>query len=157
MSKRNLDVDLDMCYICATFVHMIHKTKPTGVRFDIEKLEFIKKREKLETNQQVVDFLLNSYWWQWKVATPTAKECPPIEKFRNELAEQMIKNHSVPAPSALVVANKPYEARTKTVNEYALERRELPQDDEAGYFKWLDRLENDQNLTVKQKSLAKSL
>lgn len=39
------------------------KTKtPTAIRFDIEKLDLIKKNEKLESNQKVVDFLLDEYW-----------------------------------------------------------------------------------------------
>lgn len=54
------------------------KTKPIGVRFDPEKLDFIKSQEKVKTNQQVVDFLVNKYWWENKVPTPTHKESPPL-------------------------------------------------------------------------------
>ena len=49
-------IDLEVCYIGAIFVHM--KTNPTGIRFEVEDLDFIKRREKLETPQQVVYFLL---------------------------------------------------------------------------------------------------
>jgi hypothetical protein len=43
------------------------KTKPTGVRFDPEKLKLIMRREKLETPQAVVTFLIDAYWWQNKL------------------------------------------------------------------------------------------
>ena len=69
-----------MCYIYA----MKNKSNPVGIRFDLEKLEFVKIREKLETNQQVVNFLMNKYWWDYKVNTPTHKDIPPTsnnEKF----------------------------------------------------------------------------
>lgn len=58
---------------------MANRSNPTGIRFDIEKIEFIKQREKLKSNQQVVDLLMNRYWWEHKVATPTHKEVPPLE------------------------------------------------------------------------------
>jgi hypothetical protein len=54
------------------------RTNPIGVRFDPEKLEFVKSREKLTTNQQVVDLLMNRYWWENKMPIPTHKEAPPL-------------------------------------------------------------------------------
>lgn len=38
------------------------KSNPFSVRADIEKLGYLKKREKLQTNQSVLDFLLDAYW-----------------------------------------------------------------------------------------------
>lgn len=43
------------------------KTKQASVRFDPEKLELVKRREKLQTPQKVVDFLMDSYYWQNKL------------------------------------------------------------------------------------------
>lgn len=57
---------------------MANKSNPTGIRFDLDKIEFIKQREKLTTNQQVVDFLMNKYWWGNRMPIPTHKEVPPI-------------------------------------------------------------------------------
>jgi hypothetical protein len=54
------------------------KSTPSGIRFDLEKLAFIQKRENLSTKQKVVDFLLNDYWWKWKNPIVTAKETPPL-------------------------------------------------------------------------------
>lgn len=58
---------------------MRKKTTPTSIRFDIEKLALVKERERLVTGQQVVDFLLNKYWWDNKLPNPTWKESPPLE------------------------------------------------------------------------------
>lgn len=43
---------------------------PTGVRFDKDKLKFVMEREKLTSPQQVVNFLLEAYWWQNKAPQP---------------------------------------------------------------------------------------
>jgi hypothetical protein len=43
------------------------KTKQASVRFDPVKLELLKRREKLETPQKVVDFLMDAYYWQNKL------------------------------------------------------------------------------------------
>lgn len=43
------------------------KTKQASIRFDPEKLELVQRREKLRTSQKVVDFLMDSYYWQNKL------------------------------------------------------------------------------------------
>lgn len=48
------------------------RTKPVSIRFDPEKLELIKRREKLLTPQKVVDFLMDNYWWQNRLITTPA-------------------------------------------------------------------------------------
>jgi hypothetical protein len=51
------------------------RTKPASIRFDPEKLELIKRKEKLTSAQKVVDFLLDAYWWNQKlVLAPAMKE-----------------------------------------------------------------------------------
>src|SRR5580698_9694861 len=40
------------------------KTKQASARFDPEKLELVKRREKLQNPQKVVDFLMDAYYWQ---------------------------------------------------------------------------------------------
>lgn len=37
------------------------KSKPIGVRFDLEKLDIIQKEQKLTSVQQVVNYLINNY------------------------------------------------------------------------------------------------
>ncbi len=56
-----------------------NKSNPFSIRVDLEKFDFVKKREKLDTGQQTVDFLLNKYWWENKLPHITAKEAPPLE------------------------------------------------------------------------------
>jgi hypothetical protein len=44
--------------------------KPTSVRFEEDHLQFIQEKEKLETKQDVVDFLLNAYWEMYHPRKP---------------------------------------------------------------------------------------
>lgn len=71
---------------------MINKTSPSGIRFDLDQLEYIKKREKLHTPQQVVNFLLKAYWDVWHV---------PKNPFNIEQTTQILPttdgNKSAPA------------------------------------------------------------
>lgn len=111
------------------------RTKPITVRFDEDKLEFIKSREKLESNQQIVDLLVNKYWWEFKLPVPTAKEAPPLE-LRNSIApvvEKIIK--------------------PKSLNDWITEKRELCSEDDYSFF--LNDLEKDEGLSEKQKNLIK--
>ncbi len=85
IDKNKFDKQLPMCYLCAmnvqdkrSYAKESTKSKPTGVRFDLEKVDFIKAKEKLNTYQKVVDFLLNKYWWEHKIAKPTHKEVPMV-------------------------------------------------------------------------------
>jgi hypothetical protein len=74
-----------MCYICAmnvqnnrSYAKESTKSTPSGIRFDLEQLGFIQNKEpKLTTKQKVVDFLLNKFWWENKVAKPTHRGLPP--------------------------------------------------------------------------------
>ena len=89
------------------------KSKPSGIRFDLEKLELVQSREKLNTKQKVVDFLLNRYWWEHKLPVPTHKEVPPIDRkgeaeFKAHIAEVVKQTQ-----------------KDKTVQEWINEKREL--------------------------------
>lgn len=125
-----------MCYFCAT---MAQKSKPTGIRFDLEKVNLIKEKEKLTTNQQVVDFLMNRYWWEHKLAIPTYKGVPPLPKniVENDIKEEEKDNSEI-----------------ITVAQYVLEKREIEHPEE--YKKFLKRVEGDINLTFKDKQLIKN-
>ena len=63
------------------------RTAPVSIRFDADKLEFIMSREKLTSKQQVIDLLVNKYWWEHKLPIPTPKESPPLY-----LKEQFVIN-----------------------------------------------------------------
>ncbi len=40
---------------------------PSSVRFDSEKMDFIKNKEGLNSVQKVFTFLLDRYWWEHKI------------------------------------------------------------------------------------------
>ena len=71
------------------------RTSPTGIRFDIEKLSFISERENLETKQQVVDFLMENYWWdkksEDKALSAPIKHIPPSKR---EIVEQVLTSEA---------------------------------------------------------------
>lgn len=135
-----------MCYVCAmdekkerSYAKESTKSTPSGIRFDLEKLAFIQKRENLATKQKVVDFLLNDYWWKWKVPIVTAKEAPPLD----------LKLQDTPKPP---IQNKPVIQR-KTPQQWILDKRDLDDPDE--YQKWFNALEADPWLTTREKSAIK--
>lgn len=73
------------------------KSKQTSIRFDPDKLELVKKKEKLKTTQKVVDFLIDAYYWKHKFHITTLAEkvpyvTPVITKTPFEAYEQEIKN-----------------------------------------------------------------
>lgn len=57
------------------------KSNPVSVRFDLEKVEFVKTAENLKTSQNVVDFLLDKYWWERK-SLVVAAEAPKFEPIK---------------------------------------------------------------------------
>lgn len=76
------------------------RTKSSGVRFDATQFEQVKKREGLETPQQVVDFLLNYYTANnpqpkdfKEVVKEIKAEVPPLEiKIKPVKAEKVIQS-----------------------------------------------------------------
>lgn len=63
---------------------MANKSKNISFRYDLERFGFVKTKEKLEKDQQVLDFLVNKYWWEHKVAMATHKDVPPISQLMVE-------------------------------------------------------------------------
>lgn len=123
---------LQLCYVCAT---MANKSNPIGIRFDLEKLNFVRVREKLGSNQKVVDYLLNDYWWRHKDAVVSAKESPPLYLKKEEFVSQ---------DSGEV---------QKSVSEWASERMAI--ETEEDYKLWSERLDACGYLSEKQKDLAR--
>ena len=117
-----------------------YKTRPIGVRFEIDKLDFIKGREKIETGQKVIDFLLNKYWWDNRTAVPTHRNAPPLE-----LKEETIQSTQIP--------EVPDVRQYKSPQEYVLEKRDC--DTTEGYQKWFNELESDTYLSKMQKTQIK--
>ena len=80
------------CYFFAIKVlhlcNMVKKTSPTGIRFDIEHLDYIKIREKLKSPQEVVNFLLEAYWNVWHIPK-NPFNTTPNEEPKNEPAHRL--------------------------------------------------------------------
>jgi hypothetical protein len=56
------------------------RTKPVSVRFDPEKLNLVQLRESLTSPQKVVDYLVDAYYWQYKL-NPASKNGQPTTEF----------------------------------------------------------------------------
>lgn len=132
----------------------MNRTKPSGIRFDPDKLEFVKGREKLKSNQQVVDLLMNRYWWEFKLPIPNHKEAPPLD----------LKN-GIPSPFGGVIEPEPIKEAptqrwlTKSDKEalkrqYVDERKEFTCDDE--HRDWHKRVDNDERLNKDDKIQVKN-
>lgn len=55
------------------------KSKPIGVRFDLDKLEIIQKEQNLTSVQQVVNYLMNNYGEKEVKRGAPFKNMPPYE------------------------------------------------------------------------------
>lgn len=145
---------LRMCYVCAmvdkkerSYAKESTKSKPSGIRFDLEQLEFIQKREsKLNTKQKVVDFLLNKYWWEQKIdAKPNHKGLPP------EYDAPKIENPIHDEPPMFQQPIKKIAIRRNPAQWVELRRECETAED---YAKWLEDLENS-DLSTRDKNLIK--
>lgn len=137
------------------------RTKPVGIRFDPEKLDFIKGREKLKTNQQVVDLLVNKYWWENKIPVPTHKEAPPLH-LKEQIVEQAALgdigfNSLKTQPESIFSINTTHLSKADKdalMRKYVQERSELTCQEE--HIAWFERLEADERLNKEQKQLVKN-
>jgi hypothetical protein len=103
------------------------RTDPTGVRFDIKQLEFLKEREKLETSQQVINFLLEDYYMRSRY---------PIEKIEI---------------SAPIVQSTQKSAFIKSFNYYLTLIKDLEMEEDCKDF--VTEVQASANLTSSEKRL----
>jgi hypothetical protein len=61
------------------------KSKPIGVRFDLEKLELIQKEQNLTSAQQVVNYLMDNYGSKETKRGSPFKNMPPYDTNRPKL------------------------------------------------------------------------
>ena len=80
------------------------KSKPIGVRFDLEKLELIKKEQNLASAQSVLNFLMDNGFYgktetkrgaPFKNMPPYDRSSPKLE-VSSKLEQIPIKNHKTP-------------------------------------------------------------
>lgn len=63
------------------------KSKPIGVRFDLEKLELIQKEQNLTSAQQVVNYLIDNYGEKQVKRGAPFKDMPPYDKTASNLED----------------------------------------------------------------------
>ena len=78
------------------------KSKPIGVRFDLEKLELIQKEQNLKSPQAVLNYLMDNYGHgQLKRGAPF-KNMPPYDRnspkseVSSKLEQIPVENHKTP-------------------------------------------------------------
>ena len=78
------------------------KSKPIGVRFDLEKLEMIQKEQNLTSTQAVVNYFMDSYGKTETKRGAPFKNMPPYDRnspkseVSSELEQIPVENHKTP-------------------------------------------------------------
>jgi len=119
----------------------MNKSKPISVRYEEDKLNFVKSRAKLKTVQNVFDFLLNKYWDTFHVDTDNPFA---VEEIKKDISHNHIIEFSPPEKKV----SKEY-----NINEWVSQKREIESSEE--YDEWLAKLEAAEYLTTKQKQIIK--
>ena len=139
------------------YVNALRRTKPYTIRFDEEKFDFFIKREKLKSAQQIMDFFMNKYWWENKLPHVTAKEAPPLDmkiEYAKATPESYDGKKFNPVDGEPLQFQKPKIALKRTPAHWVELRRECADADE--YAQWLQNLEDDPYLTVREKKEVKA-
>jgi hypothetical protein len=78
------------------------KSKPIGVRFDLEKLEMIQKEQNLTSTQAVVNYFMDSYGKTETKRGAPFKNMPPYDRnspkseVSSKLEQILVKNLKTP-------------------------------------------------------------
>jgi hypothetical protein len=78
------------------------KSKPIGVRFDLEKLELIQKEQNLTSTQAVVNYFMDSYGKTETKRGAPFKNMPPYDRnspkseVGSKLEQILVENHKTP-------------------------------------------------------------
>jgi hypothetical protein len=78
------------------------KSKPIGVRFDIDKLEMIQKEQNLTSAQSVLNYLMDNYGKTETKRGAPFKNMPPYDRnspkseVSSELEQILVENHKTP-------------------------------------------------------------
>ena len=78
------------------------KSKPIGVRFDLEKLELIQKEQNLTSAQSVLNYLMDNYGKTETKRGAPFKNMPPYDRnspkseVSSKLEQILVENHKTP-------------------------------------------------------------
>jgi hypothetical protein len=122
------------------------KTKPSGVRFDESKLDFIYKKEGLKTKQSVVTFLMDAYW---DVYNPKkiVFAIPDAENY-DGTKNRSLENNEVGQWQKPAFTPKPIIKRSFVNYQQLL----LECDSEDDYFRLAQEIEVADHLTIKERN-----
>lgn len=80
------------------------KTRPIGVRFDLEKLEIIQKEQNLRTPQGVVNFLMANYGKIRPIQDVFDTDKATYQNFYKEPVNEPENNNPEPPPGLFGIA-----------------------------------------------------
>jgi len=78
------------------------KSKPIGIRFDLDKLDMIQKEQNLTSVQQVVNYLMDNYGEKEVKRGAPFKNMPPYDRnspkleVSSKLEQIPVENHKTP-------------------------------------------------------------
>ena len=72
------------------------KSKPIGVRFDLDKLDIIQKEQNLTSVQQVVNYLMDNYGEKEVKRGAPFKNMPPYDRRNSPKSEVSSKLEQIP-------------------------------------------------------------
>jgi hypothetical protein len=78
------------------------KSKPIGVRFDIDKLDMIQKEQNLTSAQSVLNYLMDNYGKTETKRGAPFKNMPPYDRnspkseVSSKLEQVLVENHKTP-------------------------------------------------------------
>jgi hypothetical protein len=78
------------------------KSKPIGVRFDLDKLEMIQKEQNLTSAQSVLNYLMDNYGKTETKRGALFKNMPPYDRnspkseVSSKLEQVLVENHKTP-------------------------------------------------------------
>lgn len=136
MKRSGATFVLHKCYYMdnqRSYEKQSFKSKPTGIRFNLEQEKIAFARSRRKTRQQLVDFLLENY----------VKADVPLKVIQENTA----------AVSEQI--NMPIMEIRKTPYEWVCEKREIPDGDIDSYNKWFKRLQDCTYLNAKEKTEIK--
>jgi hypothetical protein len=72
------------------------KSKPIGVRFDLDKLDMIQKEQNLTSVQQVVNYIMDNYGEKEVKRGAPFKNMPPYDRRNSPKSEVSSKLEQIP-------------------------------------------------------------
>jgi Uri superfamily endonuclease len=135
-----------------------NKTTPTSIRFDDDKLKYLKEKEKIESPQKVVNFLLEEYWIRNKIIPGEIKRIQDLTQPNVEIKPKEAPKSNFKAHVPKKEENAANEEKTVSGDEIAPMAfiRLLNHAKNGAPREEVEKLLERGNLTINQKTLIRS-